>query len=303
MIISQQTGESALNRYEVFSKVIECGSFTKAAAELGYTQSAVSQMVHTLEEELCSVLVLREKGGVILTSDGAQYMPYITAICSACRDLRVKHDEVQGLSGGSIRIGTFTSVSRSWLPRLMSEFKQIYPSVHFELQQGDYREIERWTSGGAVDFGFTCYGEINGLVVTPLRRDVMFAAVPADHPLAAKSSVTLEEMAAEHFILLDEGEWSAAMEAFKKRGLKPDIQYTVCDDYTVISMVEQGLGVSMLYEAVLASAGPRLRTLPVTPPPERTTALVCRNKRTLSAAAKRFVDYVLDYFKKGGGAA
>ncbi len=289
-----------MNRYEVFVKLIECGSFTKAAAELGYTQSAVSQMVHTLEEELSSVLVLREKGGTALTKDGAQYMPYIAAICSACRDLHVKHEEMRGLSGGSIKIGTFTSVSRSWLPRLMSEFKKIYPSVHFELQQGNYREIERWTAAGAVDFGFTCYGEINGLVVTQLRRDTMLAVVPAGHHLASQKCVTLEELAAEPFILLDEGDWSAAMEAFRAGNLKPDIQYTVCDDYTVISMVEQGLGVSMLYEAVLAGAGPGLARVAVAAPPERTTALVCRNKRTLSAAAKRFVDYVLEDFKKRG---
>ncbi|MEG1912276.1 MAG: LysR family transcriptional regulator [Cloacibacillus sp.] len=289
-----------MNRYEVFVKVIECGSFTRAASELGYTQSAVSQMVHTLEEELSAVLVLREKGGAALSQDGAQYMPYITSICSACRELRVKRDEMQGLMDGNIRIGTFTSVSRSWLPKLMNEFKRRYPYVHFELQQGDYREIERWTAEGAVDFGFTCYDDISGLVVTPLRRDYMLAAVPLDHPLAKKESVTLEEIAREPFILLDEGEWSAAMEAFRAQGLAPDIQYTVCDDYTVITMVEQGLGVSMLYEAVLSAGGPHLKTLRVTEPPTRTTALACRNKRTLSVAAKRFVDFVLDNFKRQG---
>ena len=79
-----------MNRYEVFVKVAECGSFTRAASELGYTQSAVSQMVHTLEEELSTVLLRREKGGVVLSADAEQYMPYIRSICAAHRELRVK---------------------------------------------------------------------------------------------------------------------------------------------------------------------------------------------------------------------
>ena len=65
-----------MNRYEVFIKVVECGSFTKAAEVLDYTQSAVSQMVHTLEEELSTVLLLRSKNGITLTADGEAYYPY-----------------------------------------------------------------------------------------------------------------------------------------------------------------------------------------------------------------------------------
>lgn len=288
-----------MNRYEVFVKVTESGSFTRAAEELGYTQSAVSQMVHTLEEELCTVLLRREKGGVTLSADGEQYLPYIRSICSAHRELRVKYDEMQGLLGGNIRVGTFTSVSRSWLPKLMNEFKALYPYVHFDLRQSDYRGIEEWISEGTVDFGFTCYSEVKGLVVTPLRKDEMLAALPPGHPLARHERVTLEALSREPLILLDEGEFSVALDAFRRSGLTPDIHYRVTDDYTVISMVEQGLGVSILYELVLKNENRRLTALHIEPPVERTTALAYRNKRTLSVAARRFIDFVIDYFGAG----
>lgn len=289
-----------MNRYEVFIKVVECGSFTRAADDLGYTQSAVSQMVHTLEEELCSVLLRREKGGAALSPDGEEYLPYIQSICSAHRELRVKHDELQGLQRGNIRIGTFTSVSRSWLPLLMNEFRSMYPTVRFELQQGDYREIEEWISNGAVDFGFTCYGEIKGLNVTPLSDDEMVAALPLDHPMARRENVTLNELAEEPFILLDEGPWSVSREAFRSSGLTPDVQYKVCDDYTVISMVEQGLGISILYDLVLQRERRSLAAVPIVPPVKRTTAIACRNRRTLSAAARRFMDFIINHFQKAG---
>ena len=288
-----------MNRYEVFVKVVECGSFTRAADELGYTQSAVSQMVHTLEEELSAVLLRRDKGGAALSADGEQYLPYIRSICSAHRELRMKYDEMQGLMGGNIRIGTFTSVSRSWLPKLMNEFRKIYPFVHFELLQGDYRGIEEWISDGRVDFGFTCYNEVKGLTVIPLRKDEMLAALPPGHPLAQNVSVTLEELSKEPLILLDEGDFSVALDAFRRRGLTPDIHYKVTDDYTVISMVEQGLGVAILYELVLKNDSRRLSALHIAPPVERTTALAYRNKRTLPAAARRFIDFALEYFKTG----
>lgn len=287
-----------MNRYEVFVKVIECGSFTRAAEELGYTQSAVSQLVHTLEEELSTVLLRREKSGVELSPDGEEYMPFIRSICSAHSELRVKCDEMRGNLSGIIKVGTFTTVSRYWLPRLISEFRKKYPFVQFELLQSDYKGIEKRIRGGFIDCGFTCYKEIKGLSVTPLREDELLAVVPVGHRLAERTCVTLEELAAEPFILLDEGEWSISMDAFRAASLSPDIQYKVTDDYTVISMVEEGLGVSLLYESVLKSEGIRVKSLRVTPPPRRTTALACRNKNTLSATARRFIDFVAEYFRR-----
>ena len=140
---------------------------------------------------------------------------------------------------------------------------------------------------------------MKGLTVIPLRKDEMLAALPPGHPLAQKGSVTLEELSKEPLILLDEGDFSVALDAFRRRGLTPDIHYKVTDDYTVISMVEQGLGVAILYELVLKNDSRRLSALHIAPPVERTTALAYRNKRTLPAAARRFIDFALEYFKAG----
>ena len=87
-----------MNRYEVFIKVVECGSFTKAAEVLDYTQSAVSQMVHTLEEELSTVLLLRSKNGITLTADGEAYYPYICSINNAHRELEENIGKCRGLA-------------------------------------------------------------------------------------------------------------------------------------------------------------------------------------------------------------
>ena len=181
--------ENAMNRYEVFVKVVETGNFTRAAEELNYTQSAVSQMVHTLEEELSAVLVYRSKSGVELTADGEAYFPYICSISNAHRELEEKRREMQGLSSGKIRIGTFTSISRNWLPGLMKQFKSRYPDVRFELFQGEYNNIAQWIKEGRVDFGFVHPDAVSGLQMISLYQDEMVAVLPRDHPLARKETV------------------------------------------------------------------------------------------------------------------
>ena len=286
-----------MNRYEVFVRVIECGSFTQAARELNYTQSAVSQMVHTLEEELSAVLVLRSKGGVRLTEDGQAYYPFICAISNAHRALEEKCQAMQGLTGGRIRIGTITSVSRNWLPGLMKRFRQQYPTVQFELFQGDYNSIGQWVREGKTDFGFVCPQAVSGLEAMPLYRDEMVAVLPEGHPLTAREAVTLEELAGCPNILIDEGELSIPLLAYEAAGLRPDIHYRVYDDYSIMTMVEQGLGVAMLYRSVAEHQAPgRFAIRPIASVVERTVAVVCRNRKTLPAASRYFLEFILRTF-------
>jgi DNA-binding transcriptional LysR family regulator len=83
-------------------KIIETGSFTKAAKELGYTQSAISQIVHSLEEELSTKLIMRSRKGITLTPDGEEFLPYIKNVYYAHRELMEKHKEMQGLQKGIV---------------------------------------------------------------------------------------------------------------------------------------------------------------------------------------------------------
>lgn len=289
-----------MNRYEVFVKAMESGSFTKAAEELNYTQSAVSQMIHTLEEELSTTLVLRSKSGIELTADGYEYLPYIRSICNAHRELKVKYNEMQGLQGGIIRIGTFTSVSCNWLPAMMKEFKTQFPSVQFVLQQGEYTNIGQWIKEGSVDFGFVNPDAVKGLTSIHLQKDEMVAVLPPNHPLAKKEIISLEELSREPYILLDEGELSVPLNAFIQKGLKPNIQYKVYDDYTIMSMVEKGLGVSILYSLLLQNHKQNYVIRPLSTPVERTIAIAYKNKKTLPVASRYFLDFILEQFEEVG---
>lgn len=287
-----------MNSYYAFIKAIETGSFTKAAEQLGYTQSAVSQMVHSLEEELSTTLILRSRKGISLTPDGQEFLPYIRKICNSHRELIEKLNEMQGLQSGLIRIGTFSSVTCHWLPGFIKDFKERYPSVHFELHQGHYSDISNWIKDGTVDFGFVNSSAVSNLTVTPLQKDEMIAVLPVNHHLANSSKVSLNELINEPYILLDEGVINEPLTIFKQNNFEPNIQYKVHDPYAILSMIEQELGISILPKLLLNRCPYNIAKKPVTPSILRTISLAYKDKKVLPIASRYFIDYVIDKFRE-----
>ena len=285
-----------MNRYDAFMLIMETGSFTKAADELGYTQSAISQMVRSLEEELSTTLLLRSRSGTTLTPDGEEFLPYIKKLRNSYRELIEKQKEMQGLQSGTIRIGTFSSVSCHWLPGLMKDFKEKYPSVNFELHQGEYTSIAQLVMEGSVDFGFVNPDAISNLTTIALKQDEMLAVLPNNHPLVACEKISLKELATEPFILLNEGQLSEPLEFFKQNHLHPNIQYRVYDDYTIMSMIENGLGISILPKLVLHRIHYNIVTKQISPPIIRTIGIAFKNKKSLPIASRYFIDFLVKQY-------
>lgn len=286
-----------MNAYHAFMKVIEKGNFTKAAEELGYSQSAISQMVNSLEKELSTTLVLRSRNGITLTPDGEEYLPYIRNISNANMELMEKQKEMKGLHSGIIRIGTFTSVACHMLPQWVKTFKDLYPSVEFKIYQGEYTVISQWIKEGFVDFGFVDPVAISDLTTIPLEKDEMVAILPLNHPLTKDASVLLTDLTHEPYILLKEGEISIALRIFEQYKLEPKIEYQVHDDYAIMSMVEQGLGVSILPKLVLNRCPYQIAMKSITPSIERTISLAYKDKRVLPIASRFFIDYIVTQYK------
>lgn len=289
-----------MNVYHAFIKVIETGNFTKAAEELGYTQSAISQMVNSLEKELSTTLILRSRTGITLTPDGEEFLPYIRNISNSHKELQEKQKEMRGLQSGLIRIGTFSSVACHWLPNLIRSFKEQYPAVRFDIYQGEYTVICNWIKEGFVDFGFVNPEAVSKLTSIPLQEDEMLVVLPANHYLAPKTKVSLEEFIEEPYILLNEGEINEALTIFEKNSLEPNIQYRVHDDYAIMSMIEQGLGISILPELVLDRCPYNVVTKSISPSFTRIISLAYKDKKVLPIASRYFIDFLIKKFKETG---
>ena len=105
-----------LSKYEALTAVVEQGSLTLAARELGCTQSNLSHSIDSLEKELGFALLLRSRGGVRLTPEGERLMPAVRGLLNSAEQLRQTAASVRGLDSGTVRVGAFTSVAVHWLP-------------------------------------------------------------------------------------------------------------------------------------------------------------------------------------------
>lgn len=283
-----------MQKYVAFLKVIEVGSFTKAAELLGYTQPALSQMIAALEKELSVKLLYRSRYGIQLTPEGKRLLPSIQSAVLQYRSMRRLADEIKGIETGVIRIGTVSSVSCHWLPGVIRQFWAEHPNVQLVLHQGDYSSICEWVRIGAVDFGFVNPEAVRGLETLVIKSGEFRAVFPAGHPLTGKEAVSLQDLAEEPYLLLEEGAYSEPLEAFQRAGVKPNVRLTVHDDYSILSMVEQGLGYSILAELVLLRTDYHIVSRPIVPPIVRTLALVMKDKNSLPIASRTFIQYLME---------
>ena len=286
---------TGLERYFALLKILEIGSFTKAAEAMGYSQSAVSQMVQSLESELSLKLLYRSRNGIKLTPEGEALLPYIQRTVNHYNAMLEKTRELKGLNGGLIRIGTLSSVSSQWLPGLIKDFQTLYPKVHFLLHQGDYTTIPAWVRAGEIDFGFVNPDaeSVRGLHTIFVTSGGHKAVLHPDHPLAAQPWVTLEQLAKETFLLLEEGCLSEPLEAFRTLGLEPRVELRMHDNFSICSMVEANVGVSILPELALRKMNFRIVQLPTVPPVIRRVSLVMKDPDVLPIASRYFIEFFL----------
>ena len=284
--------DMSIQKYMAFVKTVECGSFTKAAELLNYSQSGISRMIHDLEKEWNVVLLERSKSGVRLTSSGQKLLPHAENVCREYEKLQSEVDELKGLKSGLIRIGTFSSVATHWLPNIIREFQKDYPNIDYELLLGDYTEIEEWIQEGRVDCGFLRLPTKTELDTVFLEQDRLLVVLPEGHPLAELEKIPVSELCGEPFMLLEKGAKAEVSEIFERSNLTPTVHFTTWDDYAIMAMVEGGLGISVLPELILNRIPYKSITRELEIPAYRNIGLAMRNRKSASLAVQRFLEYL-----------
>lgn len=279
---------------------VENGSLKAAAEALGCTQSAVSHMISSLEEELGYRLLRRGRAGVRLTDEGERTLGALRALLSAEEQLRQTAAAIRGLDQGTVRIGAFTSVAVHWLPPVLKEFQRDYPQVEFRLLNGDYHDVNEWLSDGSVDIGFVALPCELRCETIPLMEDRLLAILPPDSRYASYPRFPLSECAREPFISLLQSSDHDARRALEAAGVQPNVRFYTKDDYAIIAMVEQGLGMSIMPELLLKGRRDNVLTLPLVPEAKRTIGIAFAVGSHPGPATRRFCDYVVRYVSGGG---
>lgn len=284
-----------LAKYQALLSVVEQGSFTRAAEELECTQSAVSHSIDSLERELGFALVRRSRAGVRLTGEGERLMPAVRNLLNSAEQLKQTVSDIRGLNEGTVRIGAFTSVAVHWLPGVLKAFQTDFPRVEFMLKNGDYYDVEQWLLDGSIDVGFVNVPCALNCECIPLMEDRLLAVLPLGSRFESYPRFPLTECENEPFISLLESSDQDSRRALEAAGVKPNVRFYTKDDYAIIAMVENGLGMSIMPELLLKGRTDRVRVLPTIPEAKRTIGLAIAAGDRAGPATRRFADYVVKF--------
>ncbi len=284
----------SLQKYLALLKTVELGSISLAAEQMGYTQPAVSRMIADLEAQWKVELLRRNRSGLEPSAACLQLLPILRSLQADCDALNFAVSEIHGAHTGLVRVGIFTSVADMWIPGLMKSFRQQYPKIEFELiNMESYVEIESNIRQGKVDCGFVRLPTVHDLQVHFLMRDELVAVLPPDHPLADAPVFPVAQLADAPFIRLREKEDLEVSQFLDRIPDAPDFCYEVGSDHTALSMVEQGLGITITHS--LIAKNPRYRVVCKRFDREqyRDIAIATAKNVRLAGSTKLFVDHVI----------
>lgn len=285
------------DRYEVFLKVCETGSFSKAAEALNYTQSGISQIMAGLEDELGVQLFARFKRGVMLTDNGKRLTPYIRELVNRKYMLRQAAFDINHKVEGKLRVGSFSSITALWMPQMIHYFKAHYPKVEIEILDGNYDEIRDWILHGQVDCGFLSSIVAGELRFYSLWEDPLCAVMPEGHPLAEQENITLPELFQYPLIIETPGCDNDIQHLLEKCPVTPEISYSFRDDSLIMAFVRSGLGVTISQELVLRAFTSGVVARPLEPRCSRTIGLAFP-KTANSVVSQTMLRYFEDWTGK-----
>ena len=268
--------------------VIQCGSITKASQVLGYTQSGLSHQIKALERELGFSVFVRSKAGVEPTAACQKLLPALRETVRWSRELEKVSASIRGVMTGKICIGSFTSLSVHWLPQVIRAFEAQYPQVELTLKDGGGEGMAEALENGQIDVGFGCRPQGGKTTWCPLFEDQLMVVAPADWDLG--STFPLQRFHGAAFIALPDDFDREVPALFQRYSVVPNVKFCATDDYTIISMVEQGLGMSILPELLLRGYRHcRIQTAPLDPVCHRELGIILPAERELSPATKKFI--------------
>jgi molybdate transport repressor ModE-like protein len=277
--------------------IASLGSFSRAAKRLGYTQSAVSQQLATLERVVGVRLVERSGGPrpVSLTEAGSLLLRHAEAIVARLQAARADMEALGAGSAGMLRVATFQSVGARVLPRVLREFRAAWPAIELQLREAETGEdLERLLERGEVDLAFVM-PPLGGPVLDclDLLSDPYVVVVPASSELAQGSGpLPLSDLAGEALIGYRTCSSIHALEtSMRSLGVEPEVVFRSDDNSIVQGMVAAGLGAAILPLLAVdpANEGTVVRELIGGLPPRR-IGIAWHRDRYRSAATNGFIE-------------
>jgi len=282
---------------KVFCDLVDLESFSLAAERNFITQSAVSQQIRTLEEKFKRRLLERIRGRreVKLTPAGEVFYRESKNVLDAYEQLQESLRGVVGKIGGTVRVATVYSVGLHELPSKVREFMTKFPSAKIDLEYLRSTRVVREVLSGNVELGILALPEPKrGLTITQMSENRLVLIAPPDHKFAAKAKVKVTDLNGQDFVHFerDVPTRKAMDRIFKENKVEVNKVAEFDNIETIKRAVEVGFGLAIVPEPAVSEAR-KAGTLAVVPLAEkywtRSVGVIYRNDRSLSLAAKKFV--------------
>lgn len=254
---------------KVFREVAERGTFTAAATALGYTQSAVSRQIASIERAAGSTLLERRREGVQLTAAGQVVLRNAAAILA---QLDATARELEGLpaTGGTVRLGWFPSAGAVLLPRAISALRRLHPAITVTTREGSTPALIRAVRAGSIELALIASAppfrppdaESPALKLETLAERSLRLAVPTSHPLAAYDSVDVADLRGQRWIASPASE-ELLMGVWPGLDERPVIAHTVRDWLAKLHLVAAGAGLTTVSASMASAAPPGVRVVTV----------------------------------------
>ena len=286
------------SRCKAFIECANRGSIKAAAETMGYTPSAISQLITAFEKELGLKLFVRTQKGVELTREGYELVPVVRSYLAQEQEIYQFASELKGVTRGKITIASYPSIATTWLPEIVRRFKADYPGIQFSIMESIREDIFQRLDRNEADIGFLAWADPMPYDWIPLTETAIIAAVPEDHPLASRASFPIRECEKNDFILGSWGREQEILSILKKNKVHPEIKYTTYDTPATLALVRMGLGVSLVNELSAQAWNEHLVKLPLDPPASVTFGIAVNSREQMTNAAKKFLEYTESYFSE-----
>lgn len=280
-----------IKKLEVFINAVDLGSLTKVAEIMGYTQSGITHVISALEKEMGFPLLLRSRNGVVPTPEGARLIPSIRAMLVHSGQLEKEISLIRQRKDGVIRVAAYTSMLMHWLPPIVKRFHERYPDIAVELSSSSIDGTYKMLEAGDIDLAFASrqktYPEFD---FVHLNNDALMAILPNTEENRSLNCFPISLYKDKDFIMPYFGFDKDILCVFEREKVMPNIEPTYVDDQTVISMVEHGMGISMLSKLVMLDNKSDVISLPVVPEAHRELVLCLKSLRTATEPVKEFIN-------------
>src|SRR4051794_1422712 len=243
-----------VRRLRVLRAVAQHGSFSAAAEELSYTQSAVSQQIAALEQEVGGKVLERSPRGVRLTDAGRALVEHSEVIFARLAAAEAELEDIAGLRAGRLRLASFSLAGATLVPLAAGAFRRRHPGIRIELVEADEPESIPLLRAGELELALTidphplADSAFDGIELVHLVDDVMYAVLPRDHRLAKRRRLRVTDLAEETWITPGPGCSEVVEGECRRWGFEPDVAFSSDQYPTIQGFVAAGVGIALIPE-------------------------------------------------------